>query len=193
MAYRKGLPQGTPVGQGRGAIRSAMGNDPSYKYSLKDRMAARRADKKLGAAGSGVIPQSPDPTKTVAATGNILNQRKNLFKRMEQAGVAGIGKGMREDARRLGVSDSGFNKAAGNIAQNEIYTPKKEADSSPGGNNGKSNTDTNPPKQQTQKPKPKRKKKINPETGLPFGTLPRDGKKGGYVKNWRDFAIDRRR
>ena len=43
---REGGQGSQPVGAGRGPIRTAMAND-SFKYSLKDRMAARQADKAM--------------------------------------------------------------------------------------------------------------------------------------------------
>tara|TARA_B110000495_G_scaffold203492_1_gene227479 strand:- start:15826 stop:16491 length:666 start_codon:yes stop_codon:yes gene_type:complete len=120
---------GTPVGPGRGPIRNAMQND-TYHHTLKDRMAARRADKKMGqqaapAPAGGAAPAAPK-IHTQAATGSLLKRRQGLKAEMEAAGSGGITPALRQKARGLGVADESFNRVAGNIRNNELYTPGKD-------------------------------------------------------------------
>ena len=58
-----GFEPSRPVGAGRGPIRSAMAND-SFNYSLKDRMAARRADKEMAGATGTAPAQAMQPPQS---------------------------------------------------------------------------------------------------------------------------------
>lgn len=51
---------------------------------------------------------------TAAATGNVLNARQNLFKRMQAAGPSGAS-GFRKEAEALGVTSLGFDRALRNL------------------------------------------------------------------------------
>lgn len=51
---------------------------------------------------------------TAAATGNVLNARQNLFKRMQAAGPAGAAN-LRKEAEALGVTSLGFDRALRNL------------------------------------------------------------------------------
>lgn len=81
---REGGQGSKPLGAGRGPIRTAMAND-SFKYSLKDRKAARRADKAMAGATSPTPAQpmqpapsrlnaSPTPTPSAPAATQPSNQ-----------------------------------------------------------------------------------------------------------------------
>lgn len=92
-----GFEPSRPVGPGKGPIRTAMAND-SFNYTLKDRMAARRADKAMagtgnvgfsGAAGSNVgftgAPAGVKPTGNVGfsgAAGSKPTRDPNSYKLM---------------------------------------------------------------------------------------------------------------
>lgn len=86
-------------------------------------MAARRADKALAGATAAAAPIGGQQPTTRPATGNILNQRQNLFKQMETSGAGGITPAMRSQARSLGVADNDFNTAADRVRTNQNYTP----------------------------------------------------------------------
>ena len=65
---REGGQGSQPLGAGRGPIRTAMAND-SFKYSLKDRMAARRADKAMkGAMAPPADQGATQPTSRLDAS-----------------------------------------------------------------------------------------------------------------------------
>jgi hypothetical protein len=87
-----------------------------------DRLAAMQP-------GAGYRAVNPYTDKTAAATGNVLNSRQNLYKQMQAAGPDGLNEDMRAKARSLGVTDSGFNMAAGRIKSNAaaIAPPAKTA------------------------------------------------------------------
>ncbi len=65
----------------------------------------------------------PDPSKTQAATGNLLAARQGLFKRMQQAGPNGLTPDMRAEAAQLGVTDSGFNQAMNKVGLGSVPDP----------------------------------------------------------------------
>jgi hypothetical protein len=120
---------GTPVGPGRGPIRNALGND-NFHHTLKDRMAARRADAAIASGPQGAVARGPQGAVAVApdggtapATGNVKRRRVDLAKRMRGAGSGGITPEMRAEGRGLGIADSSFNRVAGNIGANEAFTP----------------------------------------------------------------------
>ena len=103
--------QGAPLGTKQRAWQAPLGRragNPSTPGL--DRLAAIQP-------GADRVPFDP-AGKTYAATGNVLNQRQNLFKAMEKAGPDGITEDMRKKARGLKVSDSGFNAAAKRIKDN---------------------------------------------------------------------------
>jgi len=79
---------------------------------------------RLRGGGFRTPPAMSNPDYVPAATGNVLNQRKNLFKSMEAAGPDKLTAEMRANARSMGVTDTAFNAAAGRMKTNSYVTPK---------------------------------------------------------------------
>ena len=80
--------------------------------------ANEAALKQAAASGAGFSP----PTESARDNPGLLKQRVALFNRMTAAGVDGASK-MREEARGLDISTSGFNTAMGKIPDAPVATP----------------------------------------------------------------------
>ncbi len=57
--------------------------------------------------------------QTMPATGNVLNSRINLHKKMKAAGPGGITEDMRKQAKSLGIKDQSFDRVASEIPANQ--------------------------------------------------------------------------
>lgn len=144
-------------------------------------------------AGGAAEPQPntavPTMNRTAPASGQTLIERQRLFKDMESAGSDNISQDMRERARKLGVSDAGFNQAASRIKENSAYSPASGTAPTQSGNTAGQQSAPEKKKSNRQykqspvstdpKREEMRKKGINPLTGLPMGAMPGDE---SYIK-----------
>lgn len=104
-------PDGQALGSKQRQGRAGFGYRTEVETPGLDRLAAMQpgARKKPFDAGNGI---------TEAATGDLLTKRQALFASMEKAGANGLTDEMRQQARALQVTDSGFNQAAERIKRN---------------------------------------------------------------------------
>lgn len=100
--------------------------EPAGIGSREERMARQSLRRQSAALASGFRPEG-GTGETTAATGNVLNARQNLFKKMQAAGPESAA-GFRKEAAALGVTDLGFDRALRSV----------------GGTSGTANTPTAP-------------------------------------------------
>lgn len=100
--------------------------EPAGIGSREERMARQSLRRQSAALASGFRPEG-GTGETTAATGNVLNARQNLFKKMQAAGPESAAS-FRKEAAALGVTDLGFDRALRSV----------------GGTSGTANTPTAP-------------------------------------------------
>lgn len=83
-------------------------NIPNQEQKAAVTSALRDAGRFQAASAAGYSPPTP------AASGQLLQQRIDLFGRMQSAGASEAAK-MREEARGLGVTSAGFDQALGRV------------------------------------------------------------------------------
>lgn len=127
--------------------------------------------RRRGDGSAGAQWRQPAATSgTAPATGALLASRKKLFAEMEKAGPDAITPQMREQARKMGVQDENFNRAASRIRTNSAYSPNP----APKENQSNPSPIKNAPAQGPLTPaqvrnNEMRAKGLNPLTGQPMG------------------------